>query len=142
MKQLSKTQGILFLTGGVLMVAGAGCFVFMWQQKVVCWVFLLGVILFTLMQLMQTYEGSDLVMRRLKRIQAIADILFLLSGFLMVDTAYQYLLPLFKSQDGSGYYAYLSYVYNKWVILLLIAALLELYITHRINYELNKTKNT
>ncbi len=142
MKQLSKTQGILFLTGGVLMVAGAGCFVFMWQQKVVCWVFLLGVILFTLMQLMQTYEGSDLVMRRLKRIQAIADILFLLSGFLMVDTAYQYLLPLFKSQDGSGYYAYLSYVYNKWVILLLIAALLELYTTHRINYELNKTKNT
>lgn len=142
MKQLSKTQGILFLTGGVLMVVGAGCFVFMWQQKVVCWVFLLGVILFTLMQLMQTYEGSDLVVRRLKRIQAIADILFLLSGFLMVDTAYQYLLPLFKSQDGSGYYAYLSYVYNKWVILLLIAALLELYTTHRINYELNKTKNT
>ena len=142
MKQLNKTQGILFLAGGVMMVAGAGCFVFMWQQKVVCWVFLLGVILFTLMQLMQTYEGSDLVVRRLKRIQAIADILFLLSGFLMVDTAYQYLLPLFKSQDGSGYYAYLSYVYNKWVILLLIAALLELYTTHRINYELNKTKNT
>ncbi|SFG29224.1 hypothetical protein [Prevotella sp. KH2C16] len=142
MKQLNKTQGILFLIGGVLMVAGAGCFVFMWQQKVVCWVFLLGVILFTLMQLMQTYEGSDLVVKRLKRIQAIADILFILSGFLMVDTAYQYLLPLFKSQDGSGYYAYLSYVYNKWVILLLIAALLELYTTHRINYELNKTKNT
>ncbi|PTL34209.1 hypothetical protein C7120_06610 [Prevotella sp. oral taxon 376] len=142
MKQLNKTQGILFLVGGMLMVAGAGCFVFMWQQKVVCWVFLLGVILFTLMQLMQTYEGNDLVVKRLKRIQAIADILFILSGFLMVDTAYQYLLPLFKSQDSSGYYAYLNYVYNKWVILLLIAALLELYTTHRINYELNKTKNT
>ncbi len=142
MKQLNKTQGILFLVGGMLMVAGAGCFVFMWQQKVVCWVFLLGVILFTLMQLMQTYEGNDLVVKRLKRIQAIADILFILSGFLMVDTAYQYLLPLFKSQDSSGYYAYLNYVYNKWVVLLLIAALLELYTTHRINYELNKTKNT
>ena len=142
MKQLNKTQGILFLVGGMLMVAGAGCFVFMWQQKVVCWVFLLGVILFTLMQLMQTYEGNNLVVKRLKRIQAIADILFILSGFLMVDTAYQYLLPLFKSQDSSGYYAYLNYVYNKWVILLLIAALLELYTTHRINYELNKTKNT
>ena len=142
MKQLNKTQGILFLVGGMLMVAGAGCFVFMWQQKVVCWVFLLGVILFTLMQLMQTYEGNDLVVKHLKRIQAIADILFILSGFLMVDTAYQYLLPLFKSQDSSGYYAYLNYVYNKWVILLLIAALLELYTTHRINYELNKTKNT
>ena len=142
MKQLNKTQGILFLVGGMLMVAGAGCFVFMWQQKVVCWVFLLGVILFTLMQLMQTYEGNDLVVKRLKRIQAIADILFILSGFLMVDTAYQYLLPLFKSQDSSGYYAYLNYVYNKWVVLLLIAALLELYTTHRINYELNKIKNT
>lgn len=123
------------------MVAGAGCFVFMWQQRVVCWVFLLGTVLFTLMQLMQSYEGDDLVVKRLKRIQAIADILFLLSGFLMVDTAYQYLLPLFNTPDDSGYYTYLSYVYNKWVILLLIAALLELYTTHRINYELNKIKN-
>ena len=93
------------------------------------------------MQLMQTYEGEDLVVKRLKRIQVIADILFLLSGFLMVDAAYQYLLPLFNTPDGSGYYTYLSYVYNKWVILLLIAALLELYTTHRINYELNKIKN-
>ena len=141
MKQLNKTQGILFLAGGVMMVAGAGCFVFMWQQRVVCWVFLLGVVLFTLMQLMQTYEGEDLVVKRLKRIQVIADILFLLSGFLMVDAAYQYLLPLFNTPDGSGYYTYLNYVYNKWVILLLIAALLELYTTHRINYELNKIKN-
>lgn len=141
MKQLNKTQGILFLAGGVMMVAGAGCFVFMWQQRVVCWVFLLGTVLFTLMQLMQTYEGEDLVVKRLKRIQVIADILFLLSGFLMVDAAYQYLLPLFNTPDGSGYYTYLTYVYNKWVILLLIAALLELYTTHRINYELNKIKN-
>jgi hypothetical protein len=33
---------------------------------------------------------------------------------------------------------YLQYVYNKWVITLLIAAILQLYTTHRISHELEK----
>ena len=33
---------------------------------------------------------------------------------------------------------YLQYIYNKWVVLLLIAALLQIYVTHRIDHELNK----
>ena len=58
MRQLSKIQSILFIIGGVLMVIGVGCFVFMVQQLVMCWVFLAGAVLFATMQLLQVYEGK------------------------------------------------------------------------------------
>ena len=56
----------------------------------------------------------------------------------MIDSAYQFLLPLFGGRGGTGYMDYIQYVYNKWVLLLLIAALLEIYTTHRIGNELKK----
>ena len=46
MKQLNKTQSALFLIGGVLMVIGAGCFAFLYEQQVVCWIYLVGALLF------------------------------------------------------------------------------------------------
>lgn len=88
MKQLSKFQTTLFVIGGALMVIGVGCYVFMLQQLVVCWVFLLGAVLFATMQLLQVYEGHELTVRRLKRIMNLADILFIVSGILLADTAY------------------------------------------------------
>lgn len=133
MSQQNNTQGILFLLGGILMVIGVGCFVFLWQQKVVCWVFLAGAVLFSVLQMMQSYEGEDFTVRRLKRIQDLAGILFILSGILMADTAYRFLLPLFTNRGDTGYYEYMSYVYNKWVVILLIAVFLEVYTTHRIS---------
>jgi len=33
---------------------------------------------------------------------------------------------------------YINYVFNKWVILLLIAAILEVYTVHRLDRELSK----
>lgn len=133
MSQQNNTQGILFLLGGILMVIGVGCFVFLWQQKVVCWVFLAGAVLFSVVQMMQSYEGEDFTVRRLKRIQDLAGILFILSGILMADTAYHFLLSLFTNRGDAGYYEYMSYVYNKWVVILLIAVFLEVYTTHRIS---------
>ena len=50
----------------------------------------------------------------------------------MVDTAYQFLgryMPLVT---------YITYFYNKWVMLLLAGAILQLYSTHRISNELQK----
>ena len=138
MKQLTRLQSILFALGGLLMVIGIGCFVFLWQQKIVCWVFLLGATLFAVMQMMQTYDGPNYVVRRLKRIQNFADFLFILAGILMCDTVYHFLLPLFKYGNETGYYHYINYIYNKWVVVLLIAAVLEVYSTHRIAYELKK----
>ena len=89
---------------------------------------------------MQIYEGNSFVVKRLKRIQAVASIFFLISGILMIDTVHHFLLSLFQNAGSNGYQNYLAYVYNKWVVLLLVAAILELYTTHRIGTELQKEK--
>ncbi len=119
--------------GGALMVVGAGCFALMWQQQTVCWVFLAGALAFTTMQLMQTYEGRDMTIRRLKRIQGLADLLFVIAGILMCDNVHGFLRPMFSNMTD-----YINYVFNKWVILLLIAAILEVYTVHRLDRELSK----
>ncbi len=133
MKQLSRTQNIIFLVGGVLMVVGAGCFAFMWQQEVMCWIYLAGAVMFATMQMMQTYEGNNITVRRLKKIMTTADIFFVLSGILMVDNAYRFMQQVF-----TNYVTYFQYVFNKWVLLLLVAAVLEIYTMHRISAELSK----
>ena len=133
MKQLSRTQNIIVLVGGVLMVVGAGCFAFMWQQEVMCWIYLAGAVMFATMQMMQTYEGNNITVRRLKKIMTTADIFFVLSGILMVDNAYRFMQQVF-----TNYVAYFQYVFNKWVLLLLVAAVLEIYTMHRISAELSK----
>lgn len=133
MKQLNKTQTILFMAGGALMVIGAGLFSFLLVWPVACWVFLVGALLFAVIQGMQTYDGQDLTLRRLKRIQQVADLFFVLAGIDMVDTVYGFFRPLFSSAMTYG-----EMIYNKWVILLLIAAILEVYTVHRMDHELSK----
>lgn len=138
MKQLNKIQTSIFILGGVLMVIGAGCFAFgymIYPQLTLytSWLFLLGTVAFSVMQSMQLYEGPSQVVHRLKRIQAVADIFFVLSGISMVDTVYAFARNWF-----SNYETYITYFYNKWVVFLLVAALIELYTTHRISHELKK----
>lgn len=138
MRQLSKFQTSLFFIGGVLMVIGVGCFVFMIHQLIACWAFLLGAVLFSTMQLLQVYEGHELTVRRLKRIMNLADILFILSGILLADTAYANAGHSFFAQLFANRESYITLLYNKWVVLLLIAAVLEVYTMHRIDHELSK----
>mgnify|MGYP004585207885 FL=1 len=133
MKQLSKLQSTLFLIGGALMVVGAGCYAFLVAQQVVCWVYLVGALIFASMQVNQTYEGNSTTIKRLKRIMTTADIFFVLSGLLMVDSAYMFLRDSF-----SDTVTYLNLIYNKWVLMLLVAAILEMYTMHRIGSELKK----
>ena len=66
------------------MVIGAGCFVFMFAQQIVCWIYLLGALLFAAMQVNQAYEGQNPTIKRLKKIMTFADIFFVLAGLLMV----------------------------------------------------------
>lgn len=133
MKQLNKLQSLIFLTGGAMMVVGAGCFALMWQQKIACWIYLAGALMFGVMQMMQEYQGNNIIVKRLKRIMSLADIFFILSGFLMVDMVYRFLQSAFDN-----YLTYYNTIYNKWVVLLLIAAILEMYTMHRIEHELSK----
>ena len=95
---------MLFLAGGLLMVAGAGCFAFLLWREAACWVFLAGAIL------------------------------FVIAGLLMVDTAYQFMRDAFTDLT-----TYLEIIYNKWVLVLLVAALLEMYTMHRMAAILKKT---
>lgn len=97
MKQLNKLQSLIFLTGGAMMVVGAGCFALMWQQKIACWIYLAGALMFGVMQMMQEYQGNNFIVKRLKRIMSLADIFFILSGFLMVDMVYRFLQSAFDN---------------------------------------------
>ena len=133
MKKLNKIESILFMLGGMLMVTGIGCYVFMLAPSITCWLALTGSILFSTLHMMQAYEGSQLAIKRLKRILNIADLLFVIAGILIVDSTYNFLRPAFENHES-----YITYVYNKWVLLLLIAAILEVYATHRIDYLLKK----
>ncbi|MDD6552495.1 MAG: hypothetical protein PUF37_02755 [Prevotellaceae bacterium] len=134
---MNKFQSILFIIGGIMMVIGAGafCFGFILPSllKVACWIYLIGSLPFAIFQAMQELPVNNLVVRRLKRIQLMADIFFVLAGISMVDTAYGFFRDLF-----ANYETYLTYFYNKWVLLLLIAAVLELYTIHRIEHEERK----
>ena len=113
MKQLSKLQSIVFLLGGALMVVGVGSFVLLFYQSVSCWVFLAGAILFATVQLMQTFEGDNITIKRLKKIQDLSDILFIIAGIILVDTVYGFFRDFFSSYEN-----YVTYLYNKWVIVL------------------------
>lgn len=137
MRQLNKLQTIIFLSGAVLMVIGAGTYVFSaWAASAV--VFAIGAIAFASMQLMQTYDGNNISLRRLRRIMSIGDVMFILSAILMLENSFRFLLPLFTNYFSNGYYYYVTYINNNWVVLLLIAAILEIYTTHRISNELKK----
>lgn len=137
MKQLSRNQSILFFVASVLMVVGAGMYVF-GIHKLAPWVFAVGAFTFAALQMQQRYEGSNPTIRRLRRIMLTADVFFMLSAVFMVENSYNFLLPTFYRHGIDGYNAYLLYIHNNWVVLLLIAAVLELYSTHRISNELDK----
>ena len=82
------------------------------------------------MQMYQRYEGNNFTIRRLRRMMVLSDVLFLVAALLMFANKSNVL--------GLNYITYIEYVYNKWVIVLLIAALLQLYSMHRIGSELEK----
>ncbi len=61
MYKLSKLQNILLSLGALLMVVGACLFVVQCGRQIACWVFLVGTVLFAVIQSMQQYEGCNLV---------------------------------------------------------------------------------
>ena len=128
MKQLNKIENIIFLVGSVLMVVGSGAQLFV--QRWAPYVFAMGAIAFVLMQLKQRYEGRNVVIRRLRRMMITSDVFFLLSALLMFANQGNFF--------GIDRLTYISYVHNNWVVTLLVAAILQLYSTHRISTELDR----
>ena len=128
MRPLSKLQNIIFLVGGLLMVIGAGSSLLMWSWAP--YVFAIGALGFASMQMLQRYEGRNVTIRRLRRMMLLSDVLFLVAALLMFANQGNYF--------GLSHINYVQYIYNKWVIVLLIAAILQLYSSHRIGHELQK----
>ena len=137
MRQLSKFESIIYLLGGITMVVGAGLYAFFIVQHVACWIMLIGALAFVLMQSRQRYDGPSLTIRRLRKIMTIAGFGFIIAGFFMVEDSYMFLRPVF-SNTAEGYTTYVGVFHHNWVILLLISAILEMYTSHRISYELKK----
>lgn len=128
MKQLNRIDNAIFLAGAVLMVVGSAANIFMatWAP----YVFATGSLAFVLMQLKQRYEGRNITIQRLRHIMIVSDMLFLVSALLMFANQ--------RNIFGLDALTYLKYIHNNWVVTLFVAAILQLYTTHRISSELEK----
>ncbi len=116
------------LIGGLLMVIGAGASMFL--QVWAAYVFAPGALMFAAIQMRQSYDGTNFAIRRLRRIMVISDVLFLIAALLMLANQSNFL--------GISYFQYIKYVHNNWIVVLLVAAILQLYTSHRIANELEK----
>ena len=128
MRQLSNIETFVMLTGGLLMVIGSGASLFL--QSWAAYVFAPGALMFAAMQMRQSYDGSNLNIRRLRRMMLLSDTLFLITALLMFANRGNFL--------GLQYVSYVKYVHNNWIVVLLVAAILQLYASHRISNELEK----
>ncbi len=133
MRQLNKWQTIVFMLGGMGMVVGAGMFALQFAQQWACWIFLAGALAFASMQWLQRYEGTSITIRRLRRMQVLAGVFFIVTGVLMVDFVHMFMRTWFSDMQ-----TYIQYAYNKWVLTLLIAVVLEVYSMHRLSKELSR----
>jgi hypothetical protein len=125
------------VVGALLMAVAAVMYVFA-VRKPASWIMLAGTGAFVAMQMRQKYEGTNITIRRLRSIMTVGNIFFVIAALLMVENAYQFLRPVFLKNGVQGDITYITYIFNKWVIALLVGAVIELYTTHRISSELEK----
>jgi hypothetical protein len=114
--------------GAVLMLAGAAMGMFV--KEIAPYVYAVGALAFVAIQVQQRYEGRDFTIQRLRRIMLMSDVLLIAVAALMFAD--------YGNPFGLEHLTWLNYVHNNWVVLLLIAALIQLYTTFRIDSELRK----
>lgn len=101
------------VAGAVLILLGAGLYITDWVLSP--YLYTLGAVFFAIPQLSARYEGTNPVIRRLRRQQIFGALL------LMVTSPCMFVLT-----------------HNEWIACLTIAAILELYTAFRIPAELEK----
>lgn len=101
------------IIGAVLLLAGA--MLQITRLEFSPYIYTVGAILFAWIQVMNRYEGKNLIIRRLRRQQIIGAMLLVFTGVLMFVTKR-----------------------NEWIVCLTIAAILQLYTAWRIPAELEK----
>ena len=128
MRELNKTESAILVIGAVMMVIGSGTNLF--AQSWAPYVFAMGTIGFVLMQLKQKYDGDNVAIKRLRRMVIISDVCLLLAAVMMFAN----MDNLFRLDAIT----YIKYVHNNWVVVLMVAAMLQLYTSHRISKEILK----
>ena len=103
------------MTGAVMALLGAALQITRWEFSP--YVYIIGAVLFAYSQVMDGYDGKNLIIRRLRRQQILGAVLLVFTGVLMFVTHN-----------------------NEWILCLTIAAILELYTAFRIPNELQKDK--
>ena len=137
MKRLSKLETIVMAIGALLSVFGVMIYVVSGASWA-CWLFLVGALAFLATQERQTYEGRYVTIDRLRRIVTRGDLCWVLSAFLVAEDVSHILYSVITSMWTNGYYFYVSYIHNNWVIPLIVAVVIELYTTIRISSELQR----
>ena len=130
MKQLNSLQNAIFVSGAILMVVGAA--IWMMYKSVAPWIFAIGALAFVAMQVQQRYEGDNFTIQRLRRIMLMSDVLLILTAALMFADD--------GNPFGLDHLTWLNYIHNNWMVLLLLAAVIQLYTVFRIDAELKKDK--
>ena len=125
---MNKLQSTILAIGALLMLAGAA--LGMTAKTIAPWLFAVGALAYTAMQLQQSYEGDNITIRRLRSIMLLSDVLLIIVAALMfADHGNPFQLE---------YLTWLNYIHNNWVVLLLIAAVMQLYTVLRIDNELKQ----
>ena len=120
MRELTPLQNLCFRIGAVLMLIGAAMFIL--YPMVGMFVFGIGTLMFSLMQVKAEYLGRDITLLRLRRQQLFACCCFVLA-----------LVMMSMQVHGWG-----PFRRQEWVVALTIGCVLELYTSFRIPQELKK----
>ena len=112
---MKKGHEWIQMTGAVLTLVGAALQITRWEFSP--YIYIVGAVLFAYTQVMDGYDGKNLIVRRLRRQQILGAVLLVFAGVLMFVTHS-----------------------NEWILCLTVAAILELYTAYRIPSELQKEK--
>lgn len=112
---MKKSYTYLMMVGAILLLLGAMLQITRWELSPV--IYTIGAVLFAYVQVMDGYQGQNLIIRRLRRQQILGAVLLVFTGVLMF---------VMKR--------------NEWIVCLTIAAILELYTAFRIPAEMEKEK--
>lgn len=112
---MKRGYSLLQMAGAVMLLIGAMLQITRWELSP--YIYTIGAILFAYVQVVDGYDGKNLVVRRLRRQQILGATLLVFAGVLMFVTHN-----------------------NEWILCLSIAAFLELYTAFRIPNELEKER--
>ena len=129
MKKLSRLQSAIFSLGGILLIIGA--IIYKFEPVIVApAIFSTGALFYVIMQWLQSYEGNNTTIIRLRKIQVLSGVMILFSAVLMIANRWVYDIYAFTKID----------IYNSWIAFLMVGAVLQVYTVFRMDNELKKQK--